>query len=89
MDLITLDFETYYDTDISLRKLNTMTYVKHALFKVQGVGIKVNDGPTEWFGADETTEALHRIDWASSAILCHNTKFDAYILTHHYNLTPS
>jgi len=37
MDLITLDFETYYDTDISLRKLNTMTYVKHELFKVQGV----------------------------------------------------
>jgi DNA polymerase len=88
MDLITLDFETYYDTDISLRKLNTMTYVKHELFKVQGVGIKVNDGPTEWFGADETTDALHSLDWSSAAILCHNTNFDAYILTHHYNLTP-
>ena len=88
MDLITLDFETYYDSDVSLRKLNTMTYVKHELFKVQGVGIKINDGPTEWFGADETTDALHKIDWSSSAILCHNTKFDGYILTHHYKLTP-
>ena len=88
MDLITLDFETYYDTDISLRKLNTMAYVKHEKFKVQGVGIKVNEEPTEWYGADETTAALEEIDWSNAAILCHNTMFDGYILTHHYKMTP-
>ena len=88
MDLITLDFETYYDTKISLRKLNTMEYVKHDMFKVQGVGIKINEDETYWYGADETTEALENINWSNAALLCHNTMFDGYILTHHYNLTP-
>ncbi len=28
MDLITLDFETYYDKDISLRKMTTEEYIR-------------------------------------------------------------
>lgn len=89
MQLITLDFETYYDTKISLTKMTTMDYVRHPNFKVWGVGIKVDDGQTEWFGEDETQSALHEIDWANAALICHNTPFDGYILTRYYNLVPS
>jgi len=42
MDLITLDFETYYDRDYSLSKLTTEAYVRDSRFEVVGVGIKFN-----------------------------------------------
>ena len=48
MDLITLDFETYYDKDYSLSKLTTEEYVRDHRFEVIGVGIKLNDKETEW-----------------------------------------
>ena len=58
MNVITLDFETYYDTEHSLAHLSAVQYVHSPLFKVWGVGIKMNDGPTEWFGADECADAI-------------------------------
>jgi DNA polymerase len=86
--LLTLDFETYYDTKVSLTKMTTMEYVKHPQFKVWGVGIKVNDGPSEWYGADEVADALQQFDWANCMLLCHNTLFDGYILTQYYKIVP-
>ncbi len=32
MDLITLDFETYYDKDFSLRRLTTEEYIRDPRF---------------------------------------------------------
>lgn len=86
--LVTLDFETYFDTKVSLTKMTTMEYVKHPMFKVWGVGIKIDDQATEWFGEDETEEALNDIDWSKAHLLCHNTPFDGYILTQLYDLVP-
>jgi len=53
MDLITVDFETYYDKDFSLSKITTEEYVRSRLFEVIGVAIKVNNGPTEWASGSE------------------------------------
>lgn len=89
MDLITLDFETYYDVQVSLKKMTTMEYVRDPLFKVWGVGIKINDGETEWYGEDETEDAINEIDWDNVQLLCHNTPFDGYILTHYYKVKPA
>ena len=86
---ITLDFETYFDSKYSLTKLTTMEYVSHENFFVQGVGIKIDDGPCEWFGADEADDAIQSIDWSEANLICHNTMFDGYILTQHYNVTPN
>jgi DNA polymerase len=86
--LITLDFETYFDTKVSLTKLTTMDYVRHEKFKVWGVGIKINDGPTEWYGEDEAELAIQDINWPEATVVCHNTPFDGYILTRHYGVTP-
>lgn len=87
--LVTLDFETYFDTKVSLTKLTTMDYVRHELFKVWGVGIKIDDGPTEWFGEDDTEEAINDIDWDNATLVCHNTPFDGYILTRHFGVIPA
>ena len=86
--LATLDFETYFDTKVSLTKLTTMDYVRHEKFKVWGVGIKIDHDETEWFGEDEAEAAIHDIDWSEATLVCHNTPFDGYILTRYYGVTP-
>ena len=86
--LITLDFETYFDAKVSLTKLTVMEYIKHPLFKVWGVGIKVEGEETEWFDENEVEVGLDDIDWEEAHLLCHNTPFDGYLLTQLYGHTP-
>jgi len=86
--LVTLDFETYYDTKCSLTKMTTMEYVKHESFLVWGVGVKVDSEPAEWYGADEVEDALRAFNWDDVDLLCHNTMFDGYILARLYNIKP-
>lgn len=91
MDLITLDFETYYDKDFSLSKLTTEEYVRSDLFEVIGVGIKVNDGGTEWAsGAHEDVKKwLHgSFKWENAMVLAHNTMFDGAILSWRFGIRP-
>ena len=89
MNLLYLDFETYYDVQVSLGKMTTVQYVNHPDFKVWGVGLKMNDGETEWFGEDQYEEALLQIPWEDTAVVCHNTLFDAYILTQYVGVYPA
>ena len=88
MQKIYLDFETYYDVQLTLTKMSTVQYINHPDFKVWGVGIKVEDNETEWYSEDETPSVLEQIDWDNTAIVCHNTLFDAYILTQYFGHTP-
>lgn len=89
MQLVTLDFETYYDVGFSLSNLTTEEYIRDERFQVIGVGIKINDGETSWFTGDQVQEELNKIDWKSSALLCHNTQFDGGILSFRYGIVPS
>ena len=91
MNIITVDFETYYDKDISLRKLTTEEYVRHEQFEVIGVSVKVNDGDTVWLSGphDALKKYLHNnYDWESSAVLAHNTMFDGAILSWLFDIHP-
>ena len=90
MDLITLDFETYYDRDYSLSKITTEEYIRDPRFEVIGIGVKVNNEPTEW--ASGTYEQLKRyldtFNWQDSMVLAHNTMFDGAILAWHFDIHP-
>ena len=89
MNLVTLDFETYYDRKYSLSKLTTEQYVRDDRFEVIGLSLKINDGPTKWVaGEDAVAQLLGGIDFTNSAILCHNTMFDGAILSWHYDVKP-
>lgn len=89
MQLVTLDFETYYDPKFSLKKMTTMEYVRGERFKVWGVGIKIGDEDTEWYSEDEAEDAIRDIDWEDTALLCQNTPFDGYVLAEHYGIWPA
>ena len=88
MDIVTIDFETYYDKDYSLSKMTTEQYVRSNLFEVIGVGIKVNNYPTDWYSGDNVGKFLNSLDYKDKAILCHNTAFDGAILSWHYGIKP-
>ena len=90
MDLITLDFETYYSKQYGLKKLTTEEYVRHKKFEVIGVAVKVNNDATEWFsgGKKGLHKFLHKFDWENSVALAHNAMFDMAILNWHFDIRP-
>lgn len=88
MDLVTIDFETYYDKDYSLSKMTTEAYIRSPDFEVIGVGVKVNDYPTDWYSGDNPGKFLNSLDYKNKAILCHHTAFDGAILSWHFGIKP-
>ena len=90
MDLLTLDFETFYDRDYSLRKMTTEAYVRDPRFEVIGVGVKFNNQPTEWASGthDEIKKYLKTFPWENTMLLCHNTMFDGAILSWCLGIRP-
>ena len=91
MNIITLDFETFYSKEFSLSKMTTEEYVRDSRFQVIGVGVKVNNDPTDWLSGPfkDLKEYLHdNYDWENSAVLAHNTIFDGAILSWLFDIHP-
>lgn len=91
MQLITIDFETYYtNKDLGFKTQTTEEYVRDPRFEVIGVAVKVGDGKTEWFSGSlgETDLWLHQFDWDNSMVVAHNALFDMAILNWHFDIRP-
>ena len=88
MDIVTIDFETYYDKDYSLSKITTESYIRDPRFEVIGVGVKVNDGPVDTYTGSDPGKFLRSLDYSDKAILCHNTLFDGAILSWKFGIKP-
>ena len=86
--LVTLDFETYYDRNYSLRKLTTENYIRSPLFQAIGLGYMVDDGTPQWVTGPDIADALASLDLSSAMVLAHNTAFDGAILNWHYGIRP-
>jgi len=90
VNILTIDFETYYSREFSLTKVTTEEYIRSPEFEAIGVAVQVDDGEPEWFSGDG--ESLHqfltRYDWANSLALAHNAPFDGAILKWVYGLSP-
>ena len=91
MNIIKVDFESYYDKDFSLSKLQTDEYILDPQYETIGVSVKDGDEQTKWFSGteNETREWLTgNFDWRNSAVCCHHTLFDGFILTQRYGIRP-
>ena len=91
MDIITVDFETYYTDQFGFKKLTTEQYVRSPDFEEILVGIKRNDEETIWLSGEhkEVKQYLHdNYDWATSALLAHNTLFDGAVLAWRFDIHP-
>ena len=91
MNIITLDFETFYDTSFSLSRLTTEEYIRSPDFELIGVGVKVNKDPAYWISGSRETifSELKKLPWKQSMLLCHNTMFDGAILNWFCRISPN
>jgi DNA polymerase len=88
MEVVTIDFETYYSKEYSLRGLTTEEYIRDPRFEVIGVCIKVDDNPIDWYSGSDPGGFLNSMSYKDKAILCHNTAFDGAILSWKYGIKP-
>jgi DNA polymerase len=90
MNILTIDFETYYSADLGFAKQTTEEYVRDQRFEVIGVSVQVNDGEPAWCSGDHETlcQFLGSFDWGNSLALAHNAMFDGAILNWVYGVRP-
>jgi DNA polymerase len=91
MEIITIDWETYYDKDYSLTKLTTEEYVRDSRFEAIMLGIRMPDGEQRLIEGtyEEIQYKLGAIDWSQYAVLAHNTMFDGAILAWRFGIKPA
>jgi len=88
MNLVFLDFETFYDTKYSLRSMTVPEYVLDDRFEMQIVAVAVNDAPAQLFEEREFRKFLATQDPNETATISHNALFDSSILAWRYNFIP-
>jgi len=94
MNLLVIDFETYYDRDYSLSKLTTEEYIRDSRFEVIGVSVgeyyHQKDTALRWFSGtrEEIKAFLLQFDWDSCAVVAHNAMFDMAILSWCFDIRP-
>ena len=90
MNIITVDFESYYSADLGFSKQTTEEYVRDTRFEVIGVAVQINDGEPKWYTGDMigTYAFLKQFDWEHSIALAHNAMFDGFILSEHFQIKP-
>lgn len=96
MDILTIDFESYYNNKIKLgfgtrgSGQTTQQYLDDPRFHVVGVAVKLNDQPTESFSGspEETKIWLQQWPWDNAFALAHNAIFDMSILAWHFDIRP-
>ena len=90
--IITIDFETYWDTKegYTLTKMTTEEYIRHDKFKAFGACAHEygTDEPIRWYGDAELREYFAGIDWGRTAVLAHNAQFDVSIMEWRYGVSP-
>jgi len=76
---LAVDFETYYDRDYSLKKMDAWSYVHHPKFDgyLMSVFGTTPSGPISWCGHPKDFEGWHHFDHAT--LLAHNAAFDSLV----------
>lgn len=89
MQVVYIDFETYYDTDFAMKTAkSTGEYI--GTTQIQMMSYAVGDGPIgQAVGEDQIRQVLNNIKWDQAAMVSHNTQFDARILKYRFGHTPA
>ena len=85
---LTIDYETYFDADFTLRKMAPLEYIRDPRFKVHGAACKLDTAPAEWVTSDRLREYLAAVPWNETAAISHNSLFDQTILYEKYGISP-
>ena len=90
MQVVTIDFETYWDSEHTLTKMSPMAYVMSPKTEIICAAIKVGAGEAQvFFGESEVRQAFAGIDWGTSMVVAHNMSgFDSMILAWRFGVRP-
>jgi hypothetical protein len=88
MDIVGIDFESYYGADYTLSKLTTEAYVRDPRWETIMVGIKRNAEPGFWVPRDDVAYALRNQRVDQAAAYAHHAHFDGLVLNYHYGMRP-
>lgn len=89
MRIVTIDFESFFSDEYSLKRMSTEAYVRDKRFEPHGASIKWGpDYAARWYNADQLRQVLKDEDWSTTAILCHHAQFDGLILTAYFGVYP-
>ncbi|HSZ57572.1 MAG TPA: DNA polymerase [Tepidisphaeraceae bacterium] len=92
MNITGIDFETYFDSHFSLKRLTIPQYVHDPRFWEHGIAIRWPDGRAEF--RTDVAAALSELqahfgrDLEKTTIVCHHAQFDLYILNHRHGIRP-
>ena len=89
MNYLTLDFETYYNKEINLKKMTTQAYVMHPQMEVLMVSAKFNEDPVQIIDGEQIPTFFATVDWSNTAVIAHNAVFDGSILYWRYGVRPA
>lgn len=91
MRVITLDFESFYDSDYTLhggKGLTNEEYIRDPRFETIMVGLKMDDRETVWVPAPQIPNIFASLPWHDLMVLSHHSHFDMAILNWIYGYTP-
>ena len=89
MRLVTGDFESYYDSDYSLRKLTTEQYLRDPRYETIMLAAQVNDDKPEVAWGDRQVRELLgdlQLDRKDTVFVAHNGRFDGSIIEWKYGI---
>lgn len=90
MNIVTLDFESYWSTTHTLSKMNSIDYVMHPETEIISNSLKVNDGQTQCvFGEAAVRDQLNSVNWDDAFLIGHNMSgFDSMIAAWRFGIRP-
>ena len=88
MDIVHLDFESYYGAAYSLSKMTTQEYIMSDEFEAMLLSYKVNNEPTKVI-VSPTKADLLALNLDKCVVVAHNAGFDVGILSMRYGIKPA
>jgi hypothetical protein len=68
MQIVTLDFETFYAKGYGLRKYTTEEYILHPQFQVIGVAIQIDNGKPVWSAGEQASKSID-LYWGNNSVI--------------------
>jgi len=88
MDYWFIDYETYYSTEYSLRRMTVPEYILDPRFECMGAAVKKLGSAGKWIDAKDLPAFFDSLDPANTMLISHNALFDACITAWVYGFHP-
>lgn len=88
LNLVFLDFETYYDKEYSLRRMPTPNYIFDPRYETIMLTARINSGLAQIIDGPDVPAFLATLNPERTVTVSHNALFDNSILSYRYNFVP-